>query len=315
MRQGVCGWYGITWPSHTECHLGCGGERPGEQLEAFGTGEGGSDASVEEAEADWSDGDAIGSGTAFDDSEGANGEVFTERQAVIAGGEIDVEAGGSDAFEIKCVGSRGTADGKLNGGGDVLQCGGFSIGEAEAACGANIAGSEYVLSGAEGDISVASGCCGQQGECIITGSEVHQQVSSCLNGLGLCFGCVVDELAEYRGAGELIGSDGIVGVHEQRVITGSATNTDIASGYEGTCGPGVDNGAVATSGHIQQQVLVDAEIGLFESDVDEVCSGTEVDSEVAGDGQVGFELQSQCVISATEADGDAADGGGVFEGD
>ncbi|MEY3225912.1 MAG: hypothetical protein RLZZ536_531, partial [Planctomycetota bacterium] len=181
--------------------------------------------------------------------------------------------------------------------------------------GANIAGSEYVLSGAEGDISVASGFCGQQGECIITGSEVHQQVSSCLNGLGLCFGGVVDELAEYRGAGELIGSDGIVGVHEQRVITGSATNTDIASGYEGTCGPGVDNGAVATSGHIQQQVLVDAEIGLFESDVDEVCSGTEVDSEVAGDCQVGFELQSQCVISATEADGDAADGGGVFEGD
>lgn len=131
----------------------------------------------------------------------------------------------------------------------------------------------------------------------------------------MCGGGVIDQLAEQCGAGELISGDGVVGVYEECVITGSATDTDIPACHEGAGGPGVDHSAVLAPGHVQQQVLADAEIGLFESDVDEVCSGTQVNSEVAGDCQIGFELQSQGVVTATKADGNTADGGGVGEGD
>lgn len=54
------------------------GEGSGQEFKAVGAGQSGVEASVEESEAGCSDGDAIGSGTAFDDGEGADGKVFAE---------------------------------------------------------------------------------------------------------------------------------------------------------------------------------------------------------------------------------------------
>ena len=66
-------------PGHDfEGQLGRSGECSGEQFKAFGAGQSGIDASIEEPEAWFSDGNAIGSGTAFDDGEGADGEIFAE---------------------------------------------------------------------------------------------------------------------------------------------------------------------------------------------------------------------------------------------